>query len=311
MHKKLIYMTLASAMLLAACDTTNTSTDDAVQDTTEDTQADAEETTDETTNETADSETDTNDDESNDTDSTDTTDEEDDETVTAEDQEIVYEVNPANFTITPIEGTDANEQVALLTYDDAPDTYAVEIAKILQEKDAPAIFFVNGMYIEDEEGQEMLKEIHEMGFEIGNHTHTHPSLPSISEEQQTEEILKTSDLIEEIIGVRPRFFRAPFGQNTDHTRQVALDDGMTLMNWTYGYDWEADYMDGDALADIMVNTNLLANGANLLMHDREWTMQATPDIIDGLRDKGFELVDPALIRSEFSESEDDIDDNDA
>lgn len=306
-------MTLASAMLLAACDTTDSSADDTTPETTEDNQVDSEETTDgltDTDAETTDN--DTNDgtnDETGETNADDTTDEEDE--ALTDSQEILYEVNPGNFTITPIEGTDANEQVALLTYDDAPDTYAVEIAKILKEKDAPAIFFVNGMYIEDEEGQNMLKEIHEMGFEIGNHTHTHPSLPSISEEQQTEEIMKTSDLIEDIIGVRPRFFRAPFGQNTDHTRQVAEEDGMTLMNWTYGYDWEADYMDGDALADIMVNTNLLANGANLLMHDREWTMQATPDIIDGLRDKGFELVDPTLIRSEFSESEDDTDDNDA
>ncbi|EXJ22484.1 polysaccharide deacetylase [Alkalibacterium sp. AK22] len=224
-----------------------------------------------------------------------------------EEHTYLYEVNEQDIaTIQVVEGEEANDRVALLTYDDAPDNYAVDIAEVLKEHNAPAIFFVNGMFIESESGQDMLTEIHEMGFAIGNHTHTHQSLPALSEEEQTEEIMKTSDLIEEIIGERPRFFRAPFGQNTDHARKVVKEDGMVLMNWTYGYDWESGYMEADALADIMVNTELLRPGANLLMHDRSWTLEATPAIIEGLRDKDYELVDPDLIRSipaENNESE--------
>nr|WP_316046622.1 hypothetical protein [Planococcus glaciei] len=64
------------------------------------------------------------------------------------------------------------------------------------------------------------------------------------------------------------------------------------MNWTYGYDWEKQYMDAAALTDIMVNTEFLRNGANLLMHDREWTAQALPGIIEGLRAKGYSFVEP-------------------
>src|SRR5699024_6870184 len=158
-----------------------------------------------------------------------------------------------------------------------------------------AVFFVNGMYLESDEGKEDLRTIHDMGFEIGNHTYTHPNLPDIGEEEQWEEIVAVNDLVEEIIGERPRFFRAPFGMNTDYTEQVAEEEGMVLMNWTYGYDWEAEYQDPEALAEIMVNTELLSGGANLLMHDREWTKDALEDIIIGLRDKGYQLVDPDLI----------------
>src|SRR5690625_7105152 len=64
---------------------------------------------------------------------------------------------------------------------------------------------------------------------------------------------------------------------------------MTYMNWTYGYDWEAEYMSEEAIADIMINTELLNPGANLLMHDREWTKDALADIVQGLRDKGYDL----------------------
>ena len=41
------------------------------------------------------------------------------------------------------------------------------------------------------------------------------------------------------------------------------------MNWTYGYDSEKQYMDEAALVAIMLNTALLGNGGNQLMHDRE------------------------------------------
>ena len=71
---------------------------------------------------------------------------------------------------------------------------------------------------------------------------------------------------------------------------------MLLMNWSYGYDWEKQYMEAAALADIMVNTELLRDGANLLMHDREWTADALKDIVEGLRAKGYELIDPATIK---------------
>lgn len=214
----------------------------------------------------------------------------------SEQGEYLYEVNQESFTIDPMTEK-ANSEVALLTFDDAPDGHAVQIAEILQEHDAPAIFFVNGMYLETDEGKEDLQTIHDMGFEIGNHTYTHPNLPDLSKEEQREEIVAVNDLVEEIIGERPRFFRAPFGLNTDYTEQVTKEERMELMNWTYGYDWEAEYQEPEALADIMVNTELLNDGANLLMHDREWTEGAVEDIVTGLRDKGYELVDPSLIYS--------------
>ncbi|WP_394219810.1 polysaccharide deacetylase family protein [Halobacillus trueperi] len=216
------------------------------------------------------------------------------------DAEVMKNVEPqyeitGNWSFKPI--TDANPKVALLTIDDAPDTHAVEMAKTLKEKDAPAIFFVNGHFIDTPEEKEKLKEIHEMGFPIGNHTETHASLPDLSEEEQRKEIVGLNDKIEEIIGERPIFFRAPFGKNTDFSKQLAEEEGMLVMNWTYGYDWEGEYQDAQALADIMVNTPLLNNGANLLMHDREWTNKALGPIADGLRDKGYELLDPALIQT--------------
>lgn len=201
-----------------------------------------------------------------------------------------------NWSIVPIDDS-VNEQVVLLTIDDAPEHHALEMAKTLKELDAPAIFFVNGHFLETDEQKDVLKRIHDMGFVIGNHTYSHKNLANISREEQKEEIIRVSNMVEEIIGERPKFFRPPHGVYTDYAKDVIMNDGMAYMNWTYGYDWEADYMSKEAITDIMINSELLRNGSNLLMHDREWTADALHDIVLGLRDKGYEVVDPELIET--------------
>jgi len=273
LNKKLVAAALFSSFLLSGC-TDSSSKDSAADSTaTEDTAAQID---------TTENETSTEDSASNET---------EEETISYQ-----YEVDPASQRIVPLE-EGLNEKVALLTYDDAPDKHAVEIAKVLEEHDAPAIFFVNGMYLTTDQGKKDLKTLHDMGFEIGNHTQTHANLQSLSEQEQHDEIMQTSDLIEEITGERPRFFRAPFGQNTDYSKQLAKEEGMALMNWTFGYDWEKEYQSADALADIMLDNPYLNDGANLLMHDRSWTLEASPRIIEGLKDKGYELLDSRLIQS--------------
>ena len=209
-----------------------------------------------------------------------------------------YQINPDIFTVQPI--ADANTEVVLLTFDDAPqppDSHTLEIAQTVQDKGANAIFFVMGQFLESEESRAIIKEVSDMGFEIGNHSYSHPDMSSISYEEQLEEIVATNDAIEEITGKRPRFFRAPYGSYNADTDAISTLENMTLMNWTYGYDWVDGYMEEMALADIMVNAPELGSGGNLLMHDRPWTSAAIGTIIDGLRAQGYEMVDPKLIES--------------
>jgi peptidoglycan/xylan/chitin deacetylase (PgdA/CDA1 family) len=209
-----------------------------------------------------------------------------------------------NASVVPL-NDDTDENVVLLTIDDAPEENTLEMAETLKELDAGAIFFVNGHFLETPEQEEALKQLHEMGFIIGNHTYNHPVLTDISEEEQREEIISLSDRVEEIIGERPKFFRAPHGVNTDFSEALVEEEGMVLMNWTYGYDYFAPYQDAEKLTEAMVtgeapevdiDYSLLKPGANLLMHDREWTNEALGDIVRGLREQGYEIVDPHLIQ---------------
>lgn len=222
----------------------------------------------------------------------------DSEEETVEDEEIdyLYEIHPEVYSVQAISSDDTtDEKLVLLTFDDAPYGNSLEIADALEAQGVSAIFFVNGMYMEEDEGFQVAQELHERGFEIGNHSHTHLNLSEQSEAVQKEEIVKTNAIIEEATGESPRFFRAPFGVMTDYSKALLEDLGMTWMNWSFGYDWESEYQEAAALTEITLNTPYLSDGANILMHDREWTAAATADIAKGLDDLGYTIVDPKLI----------------
>ena len=68
------------------------------------------------------------------------------------------------------------ERLVVLTFDDAVKSHRTFVAPLLKELGFGATFFVTYNWMEDTENfmtWEDIKEIHEMGFEIGNHTWTH------------------------------------------------------------------------------------------------------------------------------------------
>ncbi len=90
--------------------------------------------------------------------------EEDQGDAEAAEHEGSYTVNQNDWSLEPV--NDADEQVVLLTIDDAPDNHGVEMAEILYELDAPAIFFVNGHFLQSGEGEEQLEAIYDMALPL-------------------------------------------------------------------------------------------------------------------------------------------------
>lgn len=200
----------------------------------------------------------------------------------------------------------SSSDVLLFTFDDAPqepDSKVLEMAHIMKEKDVNAIFLVNGMYLQSDYGRDLTRQIHEMGFEIGNHTSTHPNLRELTYEEQYEELHYTNQLIEEITGAPVRWFRPPFGLFNMDTILICNELGMQLMTWSFGYDWMDEYLSGPELAHVSLNNDYIRPGANILMHDRSWTLEALPAMIDGYREMGYHIVDPYLIQAQENSTE--------
>lgn len=194
---------------------------------------------------------------------------------------------------------ESSSNVLLFTFDDAPnvpDSKVLEMAQTMKEKDVNAIFLVNGRLLESEEGKNLLKQIHEMGFEIGNHTTTHPNLREMTYDEQLWEIQTTNDMIKDIIDAPVRWFRPPFGKFNLDTIKICNDLGLQLMTWSFGYDWMEEYHDGNKLAEVSLDNDFIRAGGNILMHDLPWTNDALEEMIDGYRKQGFHIVDPYLIK---------------
>lgn len=215
------------------------------------------------------------------------------------DPDISSEISPINEL--------QSEDVLLFTFDDAPnlpDSNALEIANTLKAYDVNAIFLVNGMYLESEEGKQIARQIHEMGFELGNHTFYHPNMRELSYEEQYEELKHTNDLISEVTdGALVRWFRPPYGLFNLDTINICNELGMQLITWEFGYDWMEEYQDGQLLASVSLDNEYLRSGANILMHDLPWTSQALASMIEGYRFQGYHIVDPYLIKHQVNSTD--------
>ncbi|MFW5412884.1 polysaccharide deacetylase family protein [Aerococcus urinaeequi] len=228
------------------------------------------------------------------------TDQDEDTNEDTDNQVANYYIDPETSSVLPA-NEDANPNVVLATVDDVPrklpetPTSSVEEAQAMADRGIYGIFFVNGMYLQGEDGEEgrqALKEIADMGHVIGNHTLTHYSLDQVPDEETLRhEIIGNQDIIEEVVGYRPQFFRPPHGIEIPELEGILEEENMVAMNWSYGFDWDENYSDPATLADVMVNTEFLSPGANLLMHDLTWTNEAMPAILDGIQAKGYEFVD--------------------
>lgn len=81
------------------------------------------------------------------------------------------------------------------------------ILNFLESKNLKATFFVVGWIAE--KYPEIVKRIDEMGFEIGSHTHMHQLMYEHNFIQAENDLKKSIFTIEDIIGKKVKYFRAP------------------------------------------------------------------------------------------------------
>jgi cellulose synthase/poly-beta-1,6-N-acetylglucosamine synthase-like glycosyltransferase/peptidoglycan/xylan/chitin deacetylase (PgdA/CDA1 family)/spore germination protein YaaH len=195
-----------------------------------------------------------------------------------------------------------------LSFDDGPDPdWTPKVLQILKEKQARATFFVIGDVASQYSG--ILKQEYAQGNEVGNHTFTHPDFETISKSQLQIELNLTELLLESNLGVKTLLFRPPYG--IDHQPETASEIQMLPIPQSMGYiivgarvdphDWGE--VNGGApppagtIVQRVLHDATLGKGNIILMHDgggnRANTVAALPQIIDGLRAKGYEFVSVA------------------
>jgi peptidoglycan/xylan/chitin deacetylase (PgdA/CDA1 family) len=181
-----------------------------------------------------------------------------------------------------------NDRVIALTFDDGPWPETTEqIVEILEEYDIKATFFWVGAALEKH--PEIAEKVAQAGHEIANHTWNH-TYDKMSPEVAADEINQTDELIEELTGIKTTLFRPPGGVQDNGLVDYIYSQNYVNVMWSSdSFDWY------DTAAQIVDNVmETVTPGGIVLMHDgggtRYATVEALPEIIDQLKEKGYRFV---------------------
>jgi len=156
-----------------------------------------------------------------------------------------------------------------LTFDDGPNpAWTPRLLDILAHHDVRATFFMVGSYATAE--PELVRRIAAAGHLIGNHSWSHPNLALTSIDRVRNELAKTSEVLEDIVGAPVSFFRPPFGARRPSVLRIARSLGMVPVLWNaMTSDWSEQ--SAEAIVKRLTHSvdRLEARGwaANIVLHD--------------------------------------------
>ena len=210
-----------------------------------------------------------------------------------------YESYPLSY---DIDQMGAVPKKIAITFDDGPDPHwTPRILDVLEQKHAPASFFVIGEEAAKSPG--LLKREYAEGHSIGNHTYTHRALDELPPAQLHWELNLTQRLIESTLGVKSILFRPPFG--IDHLPEYAEEVAQLPLVQDMGYlivgqkidphDWRQPNGKQVPAQEIVDSVLRQADAGNIILFhdgggDRSQTLASLPIVIDQLRARGYEIV---------------------
>lgn len=177
----------------------------------------------------------------------------------------------------------------LLTFDQGYENgYTAQILDTLKEKKVKAVFFLLQDYAE--RNPELVQRMIDEGHIVGNHSVSHYSMPDLSVEECRQEIEGLQEYMKQNFGVTMKLFRPPMGEFSEQSLSVTKDCGLSTMLWSFAYaDWDVNAQPDPAQAKEKL-IGAAHEGAIYLLHSVSQTnAEVLDEVIDGIRDEGFEF----------------------
>lgn len=177
----------------------------------------------------------------------------------------------------------------LLTFDQGYENgYTAQILDTLKEKKVKAVFFLLQDYAE--RNPELVQRMIDEGHIVGNHSVSHYSMPDLSAEECRQEIEGLQEYMKQNFGVTMKLFRPPMGEFSEQSLSVTKDCGLSTMLWSFAYaDWDVNAQPDPAQAKEKL-IGAAHEGAVYLLHSVSQTnAEVLGEVIDGIRDEGFEF----------------------
>jgi peptidoglycan/xylan/chitin deacetylase (PgdA/CDA1 family) len=180
-----------------------------------------------------------------------------------------------------------SNQVAL-TFDDGPVPGKTEvILDILERYKVPASFFCIGNRVK--EHPEIVSKIRANGHVIGNHSYWHGKLFDLQTPGAIfKELEATNQIIFQTIGVRPEFFRPPYGVTNPMVASAIHQGGFKTIGWSVR---SLDTVIKDSEELFSKVTSRLKSGDIVLFHDfSDATIEILPRFIEYIQKSGLRIV---------------------
>jgi len=182
-------------------------------------------------------------------------------------------------------GPPDSPMIALTVNVDWGEECIPELLAVSKKEKVRMTFFVTGRWAD--KFPELVRRVHRAGHEIGNHAYSHAHPDQLSVRENLDEIERTAAVLARITGQQTRLFAPPYGERGPAVLEAAEAAGHRTILWTIdGIDWQHPPAD-KIVARVL---NRAHNGAIVLLHPTEQTVEALPVIVSGLRQRGFELV---------------------
>lgn len=182
---------------------------------------------------------------------------------------------------------DTQDKVLYLTFDCGYENgNTPAILEALKKHNAPAAFFVVGTFVAS--NPDLVKQMADEGFTVGNHTYHHPDMSQIStKEEFQKELDDVAKAYNEITGKdMAKYYRPPQGKYSEANLQMAKELGYKTFFWSLAYvDW---YQDDQPTKEEAFDKLLkrVHPGAIVLLHN---TSRTNGEIIDELLTKWEEM----------------------
>ena len=174
-----------------------------------------------------------------------------------------------------------------LSFDDGPNTTTtMQALDVMEKYGVPGSFFVNGCNINAETIPVMLRA-RSLGCDIENHSQNHRHMLELTVAEMHDEIEQTSKLIEDAVGVAPRFFRPPYIEHNETMHNL------TDLCFIFGFnldDWNKEVTTEQRIDAIL---NGVEDGDIILLHDfqdNDQTIETLKVVIPELQRRGYTFV---------------------
>lgn len=173
-----------------------------------------------------------------------------------------------------------------LTFNDGPDPAVTSrILEILAVENVQATFFVVGQ--DAASYPQLVRRMAQDGHQVENHSYTHPDFArDLSWRDMRTEIGQTAQLIQQLTGRKPRYFRPPFGSWDQAVATACAQEGHKIILWSNIAAQDQPFPGQDELVDRLARSAF--PGAVIMLHaDSMETAEALPAIISALKEEHY------------------------